>query len=1303
MSLSELRSGESKALWLPLAHGLRPFFEASVQFRLSGDFVIKIAIWRQLSNTLNRALRQVFVDCEKIEMPYRNRFSTSFFLDVMSPFRPGLEALERRNMLSGNSPWQLVSDAPDEGGETMEVMEMESGGDQYSGQQQRAESSSSGIGALHAESVDHLMALLAEGEGSSPAPIYESGTELSSAPIVTNINTNSLNGITVFSFDIEIVERGRMVIVSGYKGVNRWALEFDTSEQGQLEFIEYATDMYVKTQRSFTPGETVHIDLVYNDPANSVEIRIDGETDVIGGVSKSLQADGTPVTLNHRGDGVLGGNNESGAWEIRTGLSESEAAGLFVPAAEEEEEPAILGPEPDPAGGGDDGEENIGSNSEESEAEVPLISFVAEDQINGRAFSGNPDDVISFGTIPALERLPLTGEAWVNPAALSDDHVVLSIGENRNSAGGLSGVEFGIGRNGAMYVMAIVNGDWQRIDGPPIALNEWSHIAFTIEGNGYVKLYRDGLLVRGGNIGGNIFFGCAQSSDSAAGGAWGSSANDHYVTFVGAMRSASAGNSVKSPEEIWVSAGVEGRVSIEVNENLTLISSGSEADTSFDYGGKFEKWLYDLSGKRYFVDYDGNVFESTSDGIDVAEGTLIGTVDPAVSYDLLPGLRSSDIAAYRAFTEPETAFGNQEILSSYLNQARIVEQRLKLVAFQKFFLQQDQAVEVAKQRFPTLFDDVDGGTTEQISLTEVMAQAHEDVKFHNMNVVAAAKYAVENPAWLREHAGDSVALKSNGFAYLSSGGLFVDGTTFERIIQEAARHCEFLGKVGVHFAGIRTRAEELGVNPNEEGVVHNDLQQFLDDIPDWLKEFFEELPAEAQRAFRVAYAGGEYWSGEKEYGDRIVGKHMVTLALNGDLTGAKSAALAYAQNPETTIAAVEQLFADSETIDEDLLAELERKLTVAVSTSTLASNESGLSDGDQSKVISTARSLISTAIEYAQKTSNGISYLKDRISETAQILQKIGSEMVKAGSKIGYEFLELTGESLITYYNQDKNGYFELLNSLMLTELRRAQTRNGVDLNNDASLEKYHLSLANSLNIQHRIFEHSPGNGSHSGKLILIFLGNSQHLGDENAGLYQIAKSEAEREGYEVLTFRVGDLYHQLSQTIAKLDDFRLHPDVAFAHTRNIIEDRMKSRGMFTGLPPITEIASESYSWGGGTHDLLFGDEDSVEELLGNAKLTAAAYIDAVSLNWGGPVSRRPAAEHFWNVYQEQDYIPDYVINNATGIPLVNQEIIKNIRGTLINGAQNDGAQNFGLSTNHIDIDELAALSTFGFIKSHLQ
>ena len=346
----------------------------------------------------------------------------------------------------------------------------------------------------------------------------------------------------------------------------------------------------------------------------------------------------------------------------------------------------------------------------------------------------------------------------------------------------------------------------------------------------------------------------------------------------------------------------------------------------------------------------------------------------------------------------------------------------------------------------------------------------------------------------------------------------------------------------------------------------------------------------------------------------------------------------------------------------------------------------------QSKVIDAAISLVPSVIEVARSSINGISYLRNRIDDTAAILKSIGEQMVIAAQEMGQDMFELTGESLKAYLERDKNGYLNLINKLKVDALHKAEARNGVDVNNDTALAEYHLSLSRDADsVEHTIFEHSLGDGRHPGKLVMIFLGNFQTIGDEEAGLYQIAKAEAEREGYEVLTFRVGSVL-AVANEISALDGFNLHPDVVFAQTENIIKDRMMSRGMFADLQPVQKVGITAYSWGGGTADRLFGDEDAAGEILGNATLNAVAYIDAVSLKNGDAVFKKPAAEHFFNVYQEHthsyiDIMPGITPVFPSSLPYFDLSQGQPVRGQCIAGAENS-LQNYGISLTHVSIDD---------------
>ncbi|HLC66044.1 MAG TPA: hypothetical protein VJK52_00210, partial [Candidatus Nanoarchaeia archaeon] len=361
----------------------------------------------------------------------------------------------------------------------------------------------------------------------------------------------------------------------------------------------------------------------------------------------------------------------------------------------------------------------------------------------------------------------------------------------------------------------------------------------------------------------------------------------------------------------------------------------------------------------------------------------------------------------------------------------------------------------------------------------------------------------------------------------------------------------------------------------------------------------------------------------------------------------------------------------------------------------------------KSKVISTARSLIPTIIEAARTTQNGMQYLRSQIWQTANTLKRIAEQMVLTGEEMGQDMINLTQEGLRALYENNPQRYFALINEAKKLSVDRADARNGADVNDNNALAEYHRSLSgNVTNAELNIFDHVEGDGRHQGKLVVLILGNFQHLGDSEAGLYQIARERSIREGFEVLTFRVGDLWAQVQGGTVPYKGFELHPSVVLEHTRNIIEDRMQRRGIFAGMPEISEVGSEQYSRGGGTADVLFGTEENVRAILGDARLKAAANIDGVSLLGGSAVSRRPAADYFYNVYQENTHSSIDLLTDATPIvpnalPYIDFTQGQPVRGQYIAGAENL-EQSDGLSESHVSIDEKHALEGILFILGKL-
>ncbi|MBU0458847.1 hypothetical protein KJ652_04965, partial [Patescibacteria group bacterium] len=302
----------------------------------------------------------------------------------------------------------------------------------------------------------------------------------------------------------------------------------------------------------------------------------------------------------------------------------------------------------------------------------------------------------------------------------------------------------------------------------------------------------------------------------------------------------------------------------------------------------------------------------------------------------------------------------------------------------------------------------------------------------------------------------------------------------------------------------------------------------------------------------------------------------------------------------------------------------------------------------------------------------------------------------------------------------DVSGYRDLVDQLGEVAVNWAGSRHGTDVNDEVGLRNYHMKVGDNLTneeidradsedykklIINKIFLHQEGTPEKAGKIVIIILGQAQDLGDTEAGLYNIARAKAANDGYEVLTFRVGKLKNELVSETNLLPQFKMHPEVVLEHTKNVIQDRIAGRGMFEGMPKITEVSGIMYSWGGGTANRLFGTEANTRELLGDIKPTALAYIDAVQhpfwSGFGQAVENRPYCDNFYNSYQTNaGSWPTAVIPNPNGEPTIaySPNIFKGetINGTFINGAYN-GKWDLGSNgANHLSIDEKAFDENYG-------
>lgn len=277
-----------------------------------------------------------------------------------------------------------------------------------------------------------------------------------------------------------------------------------------------------------------------------------------------------------------------------------------------------------------------------------------------------------------------------------------------------------------------------------------------------------------------------------------------------------------------------------------------------------------------------------------------------------------------------------------------------------------------------------------------------------------------------------------------------------------------------------------------------------------------------------------------------------------------------------------------------------------------------------------------------------------------------------------------------------------------------AKARYGASLNDHSALTKYHQSIGESVtsdvatlctDLSENIFLHvQASNENTNGKLMIFILGNAQHIGDADAGLYSEGIARAVNDGYEVLIFRVGDLFKELTGNAGVQNAFALHPEVVHQHIKNTLQDRIARRGIFATTREVKGIVVEAYSWGAGEADRLFGTQQSKEAVLGDVPLKGAAYIDGVSLGFfnafGSSVKRKPAAEHFFNVFQKNTFTLSLPVETPviSFIPLPRPFS----RGEPVHGFDIDGAENtnrdLSSSETHITIDDHWALEASDFL-----
>lgn len=146
--------------------------------------------------------------------------------------------------------------------------------------------------------------------------------------------------------------------------------------------------------------------------------------------------------------------------------------------------------------------------------------------------------------------------------------------------------------------------------------------------------------------------------------------------------------------------------------------------------------------------------------------------------------------------------------------------------------------------------------------------------------------------------------------------------------------------------------------------------------------------------------------------------------------------------------------------------------------------------------------------------------------------------------------------------------------------------------------------------------------------LVIVIEGNANRL-DQSLGIDSLYRLLIKTHGSncDIIKFRMGNSF--LDTLNPKLSN-----DVMHQHFKNVSEDALAGRGIFTGRR-YTSIACAGYSYGSGSIDAAVNDEKIWETI--NPKkipLVATAYIDGIRLHGGLGVNRPPQPSknhhHYW-------------------------------------------------------------------------
>ncbi len=260
------------------------------------------------------------------------------------------------------------------------------------------------------------------------------------------------------------------------------------------------------------------------------------------------------------------------------------------------------------------------------------------------------------------------------------------------------------------------------------------------------------------------------------------------------------------------------------------------------------------------------------------------------------------------------------------------------------------------------------------------------------------------------------------------------------------------------------------------------------------------------------------------------------------------------------------------------------------------------------------------------------------IERTAELASDLFSDLAKS-SKLVFNFAR---KSLKSFAKQ--TGFSTLLDDFQAQrsqEVRQAAlNRNNAKTNQD--IAEYHKSIQYSTENKDGIFQYHKASGYSSKKLVIMIMGNGQGHGmsENDAGVLKMYLDLKKQNKHDLLLLRVGDSSADLKYRFGLTDHADLNTDIVYEHISNLIEDRNKSRGLFTKDKKPEQIDIVGFSWGAGVEKNL---EKSWDKISNGVKKVRTVSIDGIEYgcdNFGDEICYRPeySSEHL-NIFQNNEYM----------------------------------------------------------------